>query len=724
MKNRTVFYISALLIFGVALWVVLLQGQHLELDQAQVASVADSSAANAPHFFSNLERNARHPLAVLIIQIFCIMIVARVFGYFMTRIGQPSVIGEIIAGIALGPSLLGFVFPEFSAFLFPVESLRRLQVLSQIGLVFFMFIIGMELDVGVIRKKARDAVLISHSSIVLSYFLGVIVAYFLYSTYAPPHVSFVAFALFVGIAMSVMAFPVLARIIQERNLTHTPIGTLVITCAAIDDLTAWCLLALVVAVVGASGLLGAMGSIVLAIGYLLFMWFAVRPLLRRLAVKYDTPESINQAVVAAVFGILLCSSYATEVIGIHALFGAFVAGVIMPPHPEFKRIFSEKIEDVSLVVLLPLFFVFTGLRTELGLLSQAHLWDVCALIIGVAVAGKFAGSALAAKFVGHSWKDSLLIGTLMNTRGLMELVVLNIGYDLGVLSAEIFTMLVLMALATTFMTGPVLYAIEFFFKSGATPPERVAQGKFHLLLPFGSPRAGSRLLELAHELNLGNRQQVQVTAVHFSPSADISLVEAEQHERDAFMAIEHTAEQRGIALQKIFAVTNNVERELLATVRMYPHNMILVGSSRELFRDEKTGGKVGSLLHETESPVGVLIDRGFQKITNALFVLDTPQDLALLVYARQFLEGHENNRVTLGDPGHLLAKPEYAAVLAATGPADRRPIVDLALKREKGFYAQHDLVVVSFDFWSYLKRQQSPWLSQMPSVLIVQHRQP
>ena len=374
-------------------------------------------------------------------------------------------IGEIIAGIVLGPSLIGMHFPEFSAVLFPKESLGNLQFLSQIGLIFFMFVIGMELDLKSLKNKAHDAVVISHASIIIPFALGIGLAYFTYSSFAPTGIEFSSYSLFLGISMSITAFPVLARIVQERGIHKTKLGTIVITCAAADDVTAWCILAAVIAIVKAGSFTSSLYVIGLAVLYVVLMLKVVRPFLKRVADINSTKESLNKPVVAIFFLTLLFSSYVSELIGIHALFGAFMAGAIMPENTKFRTVFIEKVEDVSVIVLLPLFFVFTGLRTQIGLLDDPYLWKMTGVIILVAVVGKFLGSALAAKFVGHNWRDSFSIGALMNTRGLMELVVLNIGYDLGVLSTEVFTMMVIMALVTTFMTGPALDLINYVFKS-------------------------------------------------------------------------------------------------------------------------------------------------------------------------------------------------------------------------------------------------------------------
>ena len=468
MKKNVIFYLVTIGIFGFLLLWILNLGKKLEPANLTLnvnkQVVLESSPFTFFDIFKGFEQNLQHPLALLILQLLVVVIATRFVGWVMIRIKQPTVIGEIIAGILLGPSLLGMCFPEFYQFLFPPQSLKTLEFLSQLGLILFMFIIGIELDISVLKKSTNAAIIISHVSIVFPYFLGAFVAYFLYESYAPEHVSFQAFALFMGIAMSITAFPVLARIVQERGISKTLVGTISITCAAADDVTAWCILALVISIVKAGGILKIVTTLGFLILYFLFMVYLVRPFIERIAKKYFAEETISRTVLGILFSILLLSSYLTEVIGIHALFGAFLAGVIIPANPQFRQVLIEKIEDISLVLLLPLFFVIVGLRTQIGLLNQFHLWVICFAIIGIAVFGKFVGSALAAKFVGLSWKDSFIIGTLMNTRGLMELVVLNIGYDLGILSKEIFAMMVLMALMTTFMTGPLLDFIEFFSK--------------------------------------------------------------------------------------------------------------------------------------------------------------------------------------------------------------------------------------------------------------------
>ncbi len=439
---------------GRALQAPALTAKEIEVDGRMV------SRSIFQEFTQDFSSHITEPIAVLLLQIIIIILFARLFGYLFKKIRQPAVIGEIVAGIVLGPSILGAYFPQITGFLFPATSLGTLNFLSQIGLVLFMFIIGMELDLKSIGKQAYDAIVISHASIIIPYTLGMGLAYFIYKDYAPAGTSFLSFSLFMGIAMSITAFPVLARILKERGLTRTKLGAMVLTCAAADDLTAWCILAAVIALVKSGSSISVLYTIGLAILYVLLMLKVVRPALKRLEHIYHNKEAKRTAVMAVLFVMLIVSSYVTSIIGVHSLFGAFMAGVIMPPSFDFRKIVNDKIEDISIVLLLPLFFVITGLRTQIGLLNTEHLWLTFGWVLLVALAGKFGGSALAAKVVGQSWRDSLSIGILMNTRGLMQLIVLNIGYDLGVLTPEMFAMMVLMALVTTFMTGPALDLIN------------------------------------------------------------------------------------------------------------------------------------------------------------------------------------------------------------------------------------------------------------------------
>ena len=423
--------------------------------------VAATPAAVGSSVIPQLLANAEHPLSRLLVQLVVIVVAARAFAMLAARVGQPPVIGEIAAGVLLGPSLLGWLAPGASAFLFPAASLPTLQLLSQIGVLLFMFVVGLELNPAYLRQKAHVAIAVSQFSIVVPFVLGVALALLLYPAYAPPGVPFHAFALFCGVAMSITAFPVLARILADRRLTHTPLGATAITCAAVGDVAAWGILAFVVAVTTAgnaadSAAMMLLSMLALSTGFVLVMLVAVRPLLQLVLPVDASANTLGRSHIAVIVAVLLGSALATELIGIHALFGAFLAGAIMPSDGTLRRTLEERLESVSSVFLLPLFFVYTGLRTEIGLLDSWTSWAVCLVIVLVATAGKLGGTVAAARWTGLPWREATALGALMNTRGLMELIALNVGYDLGILTPAIFAMMVIMALVTTAMASPLL----------------------------------------------------------------------------------------------------------------------------------------------------------------------------------------------------------------------------------------------------------------------------
>ena len=396
-------------------------------------------------------------LVTLLLQVAAIVITARLVGALFGRIGQPQVMGEIVAGVMLGPSFLGWAAPALYQALFPATSLSYLNALSQVGLLLFMFLVGLEFNSTVIRRLGRAAVLTSNVSIALPFVLGWLLAAYLYPRLAEPSVTFPAFALFLGAAMSITAFPVLARILAERRLTRTELGTLALACAAVDDVTAWCILAYIVAFVRAGQQsrplwITLTGVTVFAVA----MIFGVRRLLRRFHSSFVQHGRVTENMMAALLLLLLLSSAMTEWLGIHLLFGAFLFGAILPRDDSFIHAVNEKLESITLVLLLPLFFAFTGLRTSVGVIRGADMWIYWLLIFLVAVAGKLGGSTLASRAAGVPWRNAIALGVLMNTRGLMELVILNLGLDFGVINQALFSMMVLMALVTTFLTTPLL----------------------------------------------------------------------------------------------------------------------------------------------------------------------------------------------------------------------------------------------------------------------------
>jgi Kef-type K+ transport system membrane component KefB len=594
MKNYRylLFYILTIGGFTLLMYLVVLKGESLNPLKDKLSSVI-YNPSGLDHFRESINQNLTNALPRLLLQIITIIAFARIFGYLSKKIGQPGVIGEIIAGIFLGPSILGYIAPGISGFLFPAESIRILEFFSQIGLILFMFIIGMDIDLKVLGRKAPEAFVVSHASIVIPFALGMGLAYYIYTGSSPDGVPFLSFALFIGISMSITAFPVLARILQERNIVKTQVGTLALTCAAIDDISAWCLLAALIAIVKAGSFVSSIFTILLSIIYVLVMLKIVRPFLSRLGDIFTRKDGISRPVVAIFLVTLLLSSYITEIIGIHAIFGAFVAGVIMPPNISFRKILIEKLEDLALILLLPIFFVISGLRTEIGLINTPYLWKITGWVIVIAVAGKFAGSSLSLRFVGQKWRDSLIIGALMNTRGLMQLVVLSIGYDLGVISPEIYTIMIIMALVTTLMTGPALDLIDRFIPLiKEAKSERKIPDLFRILISFGNPENGKTMLRLAHNFVMTNKEQTSITLLHLTPSYDIHNYVADEYERDGLLPVVKEADKLGIKIKTIFRATEDIEREIIDTANSGDYDLIIAGKGHSIYEGTLLGNMI------------------------------------------------------------------------------------------------------------------------------------
>jgi len=753
MKNykNTIFYITITGSFSLLIYWILTQGKALEHGRNVVIP---NGKGQWQEFLLSMVHNLSHPLAILLAQIITIILVARFFGWIFRKIGQPSVIGEMIAGIVLGPSLIGLYFPEFSNTLFPAASLGNLQFLSQIGLILFMFVIGMELDLKALKNKANDAVVISHASIIFPFTLGIGLAYFIYNQFAPQGVEFASFALFLGIAMSITAFPVLARIVQERGIHKTRLGTIVITCAAADDITAWCILAAVIAIVKAGSFVSSIYIIGMAIAYVFLMLKIVRPFLERVGALKNSRSSLSKPVVAIFLLTLIISAYVTEVIGIHALFGAFMAGAIMPDNAKFRSIIIEKVEDVSVILLLPLFFVFTGLRTQINSINDPYLWKVTGLIVLVAVVGKFVGSALAAKFVGQSWRDSLTIGALMNTRGLMELVVLNIGYDLGVLSTEIFTMMVIMALLTTFMTGPALDLINYIFKTkdALVPEEVVAAAKYKILISFGNSERAKSLLRLANSFVRKENRESVVTAMHLTLSNELHTFDLEEQEKKSFAPLLSEAETLDQQIVTFFKASNDIDSDIVEIANHGEYDLLLVGLGQSIFEGTLLGkvlgyttriinpdrlidkfiGKEGlfenspfdertrQIVAKCKMPVGILVDKNLENLNHIFVPIFSNDDAFLVDYARKLVFNNDSH-ITFVDPNDAIQGnsdiSENISEIKNDMPANIEMMEERTMKKE--FLAKQDIMLISLESWKKLINSQSIWLSNIPSVLII-----
>lgn len=406
--------------------------------------------ALAPKRMSGGDTAARVLLAIA-----AVCIAALLLGRLFNHVGQPRVLGEIVAGIVLGPSVLGALRPGVADYLFPSEVVGVLQVMAQFGLILFMFLVGLRLDVTLIRRKGHGAVLISHASIAFPFTLGVLAAVIVYPLVGSS--SFIGFALFMGAAMAITAFPVLARILTDTGLYRTPIGVLSITCAAVDDVTAWVLLAVVTAVVKSSGFSHVVGTVVLSVAFAAAMVLAIRPLLARISTSYESRARLRPIIAGGLLAGLFLAAWVTEAIGSHSIFGAFLMGVIVPRSHQMASDLADKLERVTTLLLLPIFFAIVGLETRMGLTVQPALWwSLAILILAVAVIGKWGSSTLAARAVGFNWRDANALGVLLNTRGLTEIIILTIGRSLGVVSPALFTMMVFMTLVTTLMATPLL----------------------------------------------------------------------------------------------------------------------------------------------------------------------------------------------------------------------------------------------------------------------------
>jgi Kef-type K+ transport system membrane component KefB len=447
-RVRTSGVYAAILVSGVLAFLAIRRYGET-LSPPAVEEVARSAGAVPPL--------ASDVLLHVLVALAAVVVVGRLLARAFRAIGQPPVLGEVIGGILLGPSLLGRVAPELHGYILPPPVAPFLSVLAQLGVILYMFLVGLELNVEPLRRRVHAAVMTSHASIVVPFVLGSLLALYLYPLLSPPGVPFTSFALFMGIAMSITAFPVLARILSDRGMTRTELGVIALTSAAVDDVTAWCLLAFVVGVVQAR-MEGALLVAVLTLGFTAVMFLVVKPMGALMVRRLSNRQTGREAIAMALVGLLL-AALVSERIGVHAIFGAFLFGAVLPHDTALARSLKERMEDLVTVLLLPAFFAFTGMRTEIGLVSGVDEWLICGLIILVATLGKFGGTLAAARFTGLPWRQATGLGILMNTRGLMELVVLNIGLDLGVISPTLYTMMVLMALVTTMTTTPVLESL-------------------------------------------------------------------------------------------------------------------------------------------------------------------------------------------------------------------------------------------------------------------------
>ncbi len=561
-----------------------------------------------------------HPSGRLFLQLIVVLLTARLFFLIFSRLRQPAVVGEVLAGIALGPTLLGALAPEFHAFLFPPRELGALELLSELGIVLFLFLVGTEVDLDQLRDRLAQSAGVSLGGTAVSFALGAAAALLLYNGYAEGR-PVLPFALFLGTAMSITAFPVLARILRERELSTSPVGVVALAAAAVGDVLAWCMLALVVGLVQSQNVWGSVAVSGAAVAFACFMLFLVRPLFARMGRVYVTREVIGRGVMTATVIILLISALISQAIGIHALFGAFLAGAVLPRGTRFRAILVERIEDFVSILLLPVFFALTGLRLDLGFLLEPGSWNALGLILGAAIVGKVVGSALPARLLGLGWREAGVVGFLMNTRGLVEIILLNVGHQIGILPSSVFAMMVVMALVTTFMTGPVLSLLE---RPSATPEGPAPAEEGPILVPFGPPESGRLLVRVAALFSS------RVRALHVSPLSDTGLAERHLSRDEVFGSIAAAAEENQTELQSVHRATADLAGTIALEANLCHAPLVLIGSARTLFAADVLGGRVADLLRRVPRTLGVFVDRRVSNSPQMAVVWTGDQDDALL----------------------------------------------------------------------------------------------
>ena len=482
----------------------------------------------------------------------------------------------------------------------------------------------------------------------------------------------------------------------------------------------------------------ALYTIALAGAYVLLMIKIIRPFLKRVGDLYTEKENLSKGIIALFFLTLIMSAYATEVIGIHALFGAFMAGAIMPTNAKFRKMFVEKVEDIALVLLLPLFFVFTGLRTQIGLLNDAYLWQITGLIILVAVA---------AKFVGQSWKNSLIIGALMNTRGLMELVVLNIGYDLGVLKPELFAMMVIMALVTTFMTGPALDLIGWVFRSKyAAEKKTKAAGQFNILISFNHAERGRALLRIANSFIKKTRGNASVTTMHLVQVNELHLYNIDEYKKESFAPIIEESKLISQPIRPLFKAATDVDTEIVDVANEGHFDLLLMGMARSIYEGSLLGRILGFtakiinperlldqvtgkeslfedapfdertrlILSRTNITAGIFIDKGLQQINTVFVPALSFTDSWLLPYVEKLVSNTGAQITIAGNAGAFKKLPSG---LTANKNTPVKFIAEAAI--DNNLLQQQQLMLISEDSWRKLVELKLPWLKEIPSALIL-----
>ena len=534
-----------------------------------------------------------------------VMLVARLFGTLAVRISQPRVMGEVVAGIALGPSLFGWVAPGLQATLFPSDILPAFGVAAYLGLIFYMFLVGLEVDLSQLRGRISQATAISNTSVALPMILGLAIALPLYPILAPDK-KFVAFAVFMGVAMSITAFPVLARILVERRMLKRPVGALTLACAAIDDVTAWFLIALATAVAASGTGTKVIRTIALAIAFCLFMGLLVRPFMARVSNAYDRAGKLPGVWVAAIFAAVLLSAFATEEIGVAVIFGGFIAGMVMPRHSGLTEDVTRRMEDFVVVLLLPMFFAYTGLKTNIGLLDRPVLWWTTLALIGVAVVGKFVGAAVAARISGFDTRAS------------------------AVISDALFAALVLMALVTTFMAGPLLNLLDPENRYGEPLEDEFDAARERSMVEFPDLEVPERSILVASlgDAELEELRSIAEPLAGSEPPRELVLARIVRPPRSASargalqtensllreasdeVAIARLeAIEKGIAARGVAFTASDVGDDLVRLAHSESVDLLLLDGRTPLLGDAVPRGDVATVLRDAECDVAALVSR-------------------------------------------------------------------------------------------------------------------
>jgi Kef-type K+ transport system membrane component KefB len=596
---------------------------------ATAAPAASPTAAAEPeHLSATKQRTAENTVVAFFIAVVIVMLFARLCGSLMPRIRQPRVMGEVLAGILLGPTLFGALAPHLQSQIFASDIVPYIGVAANLGLVFYMFLIGLEVDLGQLRGRARMTLAVSNTALLVPLMLGLLVALPLYTLLAPD-IRFAAFALFVAVSMSITAFPVLARIISERRMIKRPLGTLALSAAAVDDVSAWFLIALATAVAGAGSGLVVLETIGWAAVFCLVMAFAVRPVMARAAVAYDEAGHVPGTWITVIFAGVLLSAITTETIGIAVIFGAFVMGLAMPRHAGLSEDVTRRVEDFVLTLLLPLFFAYTGLRTNVELLGSGQLVAITLGLCALAIVGKYGGTLIAARVIRLPWRQSAVLGALMNTRGLTELIVLNLALSTGAISQALFTALVIMALVTTFMAGPLIRVLDPNNTYGEEPEQELmtaspraapvqpgAAPEHSILVAPQSAVALEQLLALAEPLARSEPRRELILARLVRPPRGATVRGGLQTEaRQVSEASEQLQQRRaeliddGVDVRAVALTSADPGRDITRLCRSEEVDLVLIDGRRPMLGDGVPREEVGTVLNEAKCDVAVLVAR-------------------------------------------------------------------------------------------------------------------